>query len=217
MGITGESGIRCGKLIKGTVEKPCSREPPGDVLTPVAARKSSTARGGQVDLPPALVQILGDLAARLACAYHQHGAGRQHLRVMVLTCGHLTDVHGQSGTRCGKLRLWVSACCQHHIASFARHLLCLYQVALTSWLLPDRGDSDAAVKQGMKGRSVLLEVRHDVLSWEEAIRIVALIRKARKLSYPVRRVEGERIPPPAPPGLTHSALFKHEVCSALPG
>src|SRR6266849_6054646 len=131
MGITGESGIRCGKLIDGSVEKPCSREPPGDVLTPVAARKSSTARGGKVDLPPALVQILGDLAARLACAYHQHGAGRQHLRVMVLTCGHLTDVHGQSGTRCGKLRLWVSACCQHHIASFARHLLCLYQVALT--------------------------------------------------------------------------------------
>src|SRR6266851_9837796 len=217
MGSTGESGIRCGKLIKGTVEKPCSREPPGDVLTPVAARKSSTARGGQVDLPPALVQILGDLAACLACAYDQHGAGRKHLRVTVLTGVHLADVQWQSGTRCGKLRRWESACCEHHSASFERHLLCLYQVAVTSWLLSDRCDSDATPKGGVKGRSILLEVRHDVLSWQKAIWIVALIRKARKLCHPVRRVEGERIPTPAPPGLTHPTLFQHEVCSALLG
>src|SRR5712692_8502879 len=141
----------------------------------------------------------------------------KHLRVTVLTCVHLADVHWQSSTRCGKLRLWKSACCEHHIASFERHIICLYQVAVTSWLLSDRCDSDAALERGVKGRSVLLEVRHDVLSWEKAIWIVALIRKARKLGHPVRRVEGERIPALTPPGLTHPTLFQHEVCSALLG
>src|SRR5438132_14316429 len=94
---------------------------------------------------------------------------------------HLADVHRQSSTRCGKLRLWKSACCQHHIASRDRHLLCLYQVAVTSWVLSDSGDSDAAVERGVKGRSVLLEVVHNLLAWEKAIWIVALVRKARKL------------------------------------
>ena len=68
---------------------------------------------------------------------------------------HLADVHGQSGTSFRKLRLWKSACCQHHIASRERQLLCLYQVAVTSWVLSDSGDSDAAVEWGMKGRSVV--------------------------------------------------------------
>jgi len=163
------------------------------------------------------MQIFGDLAARLACAYDQNGARRKCLRVTVLTRMHLADVHGQSGTSCGKLRLWKSACCQHHIASFERHLLCLYQVAVTSWFLSDSGDSDATPKGGMKGRSVLLQVRYNVLSWQKAIWIVALVRKAWELGHTVGRVEGERIPPPTPPGLTHPTLFKHEVCSALLG
>src|SRR5438270_10179171 len=82
------------------------------------------------------------------------------------------------------------------MASRERHLLCLYQVAVTSWVLSDSGDSHAAVERGMKGRSVPLEGVHNLLTWEKAIWIVVLVRKARKLGHPVRRVEGERIPPP---------------------
>src|SRR5689334_17310856 len=129
----------------------------------------------------------------------------------------LIEVGGQSGTCWGKLRLWKCACCQHHIASRQLHLLRLYQVAVTSWVLSEGGDLDTAVKRGMKGRSVPLEVVHNLLTWEKAIWIVVLVRKARKLGHPVRRVEGERIPTPTPPGLSHLTLFKHEVGSALLG
>src|SRR5258708_19741283 len=100
---------------------------------------------------------------------------------------HLADVHWQSSTGCRKLRLWIRACCEHHIPSFERQIVCLHKVAVASWLLSYSSDSDTALERGVKGRSKLLEVRHDVFSREEAIWIVALIWKTSKLGHPVRR------------------------------
>src|SRR5688572_16546348 len=90
-----EFDIGGGKLIDGSVEKPHLREPPSDILASIAKRNSCTTRCGQVDLPPVLVQLLGNLEARLARPHHQNRTWRKRVRVTILARMDLLDVCGQ--------------------------------------------------------------------------------------------------------------------------
>ena len=60
---------------------------------------------------------------------------------------------------------------------------------------------------------VALQVRHDSVAGHEAIGIALIVRMAGQLQGPVRRDQAEAVPP-VPPGLTHPALFEHDVRNA---
>ena len=96
------AGPRAGRqVVDGPVEPAHRPQPEREVPAPVAARRPPTAADRQVDRPPRAPQLLGDLAARLAAADHQHRPGRQGRRVAVGVGDDLRDV-GRQVRRAGR-------------------------------------------------------------------------------------------------------------------
>jgi len=49
-------------------------EPPVRVLAAITARRPASTTDGEVDFSTGLIKFLGNLCARLAASYYQHGA-----------------------------------------------------------------------------------------------------------------------------------------------
>ena len=63
---------RRGELVRGAIEEAGLPKPPDDVPTANAAGHPRASTAGEEDLPPGLVQLLGQLASGLAAADDQH-------------------------------------------------------------------------------------------------------------------------------------------------
>ena len=73
------------------------QDPVEDVLAAVPPRGLGAGRDRQVDLPAGVEQVLGDLAAGLPGAHHQHGAVGELLRAAVFVAVELADVPRKCG------------------------------------------------------------------------------------------------------------------------
>src|SRR5690349_6466465 len=127
----------------------------------------------------------------------------------------LVDGLGDRSTAWRQLRLYIRTGGEHDVSSSIRQFVCLHQIAITSRLLADGEGPDTTLERSPKRLSVLLQVRHNIVSREKTIWIIALILKAWKLCHPVWGGKGERIPAFLAPGLTDLPLFKHNMGQSL--
>ena len=98
MRVAAEFCLRRGQLVHGPVEKAHVHQPPHDVLAAIAARRTAgPGANAQVNLAPALIQLLSDLAAGLARTDDQHGTGRQLLRIPIVAGMDLHNTRRQVG------------------------------------------------------------------------------------------------------------------------
>jgi hypothetical protein len=80
----------------GLVEESGLQRPPHDVAVAEPARQPRRAAACHHDVAPGLVQLLGDLEARLPCTDDQHAAVRQRVRSPVSRDVELVERLGQS-------------------------------------------------------------------------------------------------------------------------
>jgi hypothetical protein len=106
----GRIGDRFGRLIvEPELDRPLMR-----VASPVPARDPRDPAGGQQHVAPGHGQLVGDLGARLAAAYDQHGSGRQTGRAAVPSRIALVDVGRQPGGQSRDDRTALTAAGDHH-------------------------------------------------------------------------------------------------------
>src|SRR6516225_10842061 len=89
--------------------------PPVGILAPIAAGNTSGTTHGQVDLSPALVQLLGDLRPRLPTAHHQHRTIGQRLWIAVLIGMNLLYLMRKVRIECWNLWLLVQPSSDDHV------------------------------------------------------------------------------------------------------
>ena len=100
-----------------------------NVLAPVAAWSPSGTAHAEVYLAPTLIELFGDLAARLGRADDEHRAGRQRRWIAVLAGVKLLDLRWQVGAEGWDLGLLEEACGDHDIGRLNGSLVGVHQVA----------------------------------------------------------------------------------------
>ena len=90
-----EPCARLRQVLDAIVEVARRVEPPDDVVVPDPPRGPARAAARQEDVATRLVELLGDLAARLPAADHEHRARRQLAGVAVVLHVDLEQVAGQ--------------------------------------------------------------------------------------------------------------------------
>jgi len=82
--------------------------PPDDVATAVPAHHAAVTSDGEVDLAPAFLEVLGDLAAGRGRPYHQDRPGRKLTGVAVTTRVDLKRPmrHGRGEPRDRRALIW---------------------------------------------------------------------------------------------------------------
>ena len=167
---------------------------PGDAVPPPPAPwQTAGAADREPDIAARPVQLLGDLAAGLPGADDQDAARRQHVRALVVVGGKLLQAARQAFGNGRDMRRLVCARRHDDIARAVNVLACLHleSVART----PHRQHLDPAAHRRAEGRRPALEMAHQFVSLEEAVRVAARIFGARQRDRPVRRDGAERIPP----------------------
>ena len=165
------------------------------------------------------MQLLGDLAAGIGAADHQHRPGRQGTGIPVVAGVQLRDFRGQGATegrRLGELkRARGDDDGGRRVGGAVRGG---HAVALAVPRRIDGRDLHPAAHRGLEAGRVLLQVAHHVRTGHEPVRIAPLIREARQPDRPVGGHEREGVPPPVPPGRRDlRGLFQHHVRTALLG
>ena len=155
------------------------------------------------------MDLLGDLATGLAAPNHQHRTARQVRRVAVTLDVDLEQVRGEGGRSCRSVGPLVGAGAEHHCLGLDLPGRRLQEEAPVPAGL-ERGDPDTFLHRRFAAGRVALQVGDDSVAGHEAIGIALIVRMAGQLQGPVRRDQAEAVPP-APPGLTHLALFEHDV------
>src|SRR5713101_8483801 len=89
-------------------------EPPEKVVVAEPARRPPRPAAGEEDVATGFVQLLRDLASRLATADHQYGAGRQLRRVAVVLDVDLQEVGGKRGRSGRSMRVLIRPGAQNH-------------------------------------------------------------------------------------------------------
>ena len=102
-------GARRRQLVHGTRKEAKLRQPLHDILAPIAARHAAGAAAhAQVDLAPAQVQLLGDLAAGLRRPHDQYGARGSRAGLRYASDGSWRMAAGKLALKCGILGCWNS-------------------------------------------------------------------------------------------------------------
>jgi hypothetical protein len=185
-------------------------QPIDDVAPPIAARGARRAADRQVHATTGQVQVLGDLAAGLTGADHQHLAGRQRLRVAVLRRVKLRDGLGQPLGPARNARRVVPAGRDHDllgeaVAGAGRHV----ETALRARLQANRRDPFA--QRRLKEANIVLEVPHDLVLQHEPMRIGTAVREPGQPTLPVGRDQAEGIPAVLAPLVPDAVLLQHDV------
>ena len=104
------------KVLAWDVEQAAPPEPEHDVAAPVPAGHAPDPAGGEEDDATGLRQILGDLAAALGAANHQHRSRRERRRMAVVGRVHLHQMGGQGAGH--RRAAWAvqAAAGDHHVA-----------------------------------------------------------------------------------------------------
>jgi hypothetical protein len=161
------------------------------------------------DLASGLVQLLCDLAARLAAPDDEHMTRRQLPRAPVVLDVDLEQAGRQRRRPRRTVRALVGAGAEHDRPRGDRAARGV-QVEAAAGAWPDPSDLDPFPHRGVDGRGIALQVAHDLVAWHEAVGIVLVVGVAGKLDAPVRGDEAEAVPAPAP-GLPDAASLEHDM------
>jgi hypothetical protein len=155
------------------------------------------------------VQLLGDLAAGLTAADHEHRAGWKRGRISVVVDVQLKQPGGQRGSGGRPVGPLVGSGREHHAPG--------PQVALRGGeeeaVLPGAFDGlhlDALAERSADRLRVALQRGDDLVAGHVPVRAVPVVRIARELDGPVWRDQAEAVPA-IPPGLTDPASFEDHV------
>ncbi len=188
---------------------------PGDHVTaPVEARDPRRGAHRQVHLAAGQVQVLGDLAAGLAGAHHQHRSLGQGVRITIGGGVQLGQVVGQ-GVGAGRhLGLVVDAHRHDHPVGAQRAPVGAHPVAAAG-SRRDLLHGDAFPQRRRKGSPEALHPGDDLVLDHEAVRVVAVIGVAGQPALPVRRDQGEAVPAFVFPGVEGLVLFQHQMVDVM--
>src|SRR6516225_8496055 len=120
---------------------PC--EPVVDIFSAIASRYAAGASDREIDLPAALVELLGDLRTGLSGADDEHCTTRQGRRIPVLARMNLQNVRRNVRAEERNSRRLIEASRDDYIIGFVVTFTCTYDISLA---LPfHTEDFDAAV------------------------------------------------------------------------
>src|SRR5262250_3933944 len=126
------------------IKRPHPCEPVVDILSAIASRYAAGAADREIDLPSALVQLLGDLRTGLSGADDEHCTTRQGRRIPVLARVNLQDVRRNVRAEERNSRRLREASRDDYIIGFVVTFICTYDKTLV--LLFHTEDFDAAVQ-----------------------------------------------------------------------
>jgi hypothetical protein len=158
------------------------------------------------------VELLGDLAAGLAAADHEHRTVRELGRALVVPRVELEEVAGEGRGAGGAVGALVGAGAEHDGAGGEASGRGLEHEAFVLDRL-QRLDVDALAHGRVAAGGVALEVVDDLVAQHEAVGVVAVVAVARERHAPVRRHEAEAVPA-VPPRLADPAALEHDVVDA---
>src|SRR5215470_6139999 len=171
------------------IKHPNRCEPVVDILSAIASRYAAGAADREIDFPSALVELLGNLRTGLSGADDEHCTSRQGRRIPVLAGVNLQDVRRNVRTEERNSRRLIEASRDDYIIGFVFTFTCTYDKSLT--LLFHTEDFDAAVHGQGEAFDVVVEVLDGLLLRHEAVRIVAVVFRARHAHLEVGRYESE--------------------------
>jgi len=160
------------------------------------------------------MQVLGDLAAGLAGAHHQHRAVGQGVRVAVgggVQLNHPVWQRGRAGRHLG---LVIDADRHDHPVGAQLAPVGAQPVAAAGsrcYLL----HGDAFAQRRLEVGPEALHPGDDLVLDHEAVRVVAVIGVAGQLALPVRRDQGKAVPAFVFPGVEGLVLFQHQVIDVV--
>ena len=154
------------------VEEPRLERPPRQVPATEPAGEPRSPPTGQGDITACQVQLLGDLAPRLAAADDQHRTRRQFRRVAVVLDVDLQQILRERG-RSWPVGPLVGAGAEDHCPGDD-----LAGRRLEEETTFGPGPSEVASmpsRTGAPNPAVALEVRHDLVPWHEAVGVAAVV------------------------------------------
>src|SRR5579859_1158990 len=207
--VSDQTGGQRRQIRRGAVPEARLDDPPDQVVVPEHARSPAAAAAGEDDPAAGLVELLRQLAARLAAADDQHWPGRQRLGIAVLLRQQLRNGRGNTRRPRRQMGSLVAAGCDHDGPRLDR---------------PGgsfQGETGAGRVQGRDGAALpnrcleragpLLQVPYELVAGHEAVWFCALVTATWELHGPVRRDQAERVPPPRPPCLGDAARLEDDV------
>ena len=152
---------------------------------------------GEHHVPAGVVQLLSELAARLAAAYDEHPSGRQRLLVSVVVDVDLRQVVWERLGGGGPMLTLKGAgreddCVRSYFAGGR------VQHEPSIWQRIDRRDVDLLLHRGVRIGRVALQVRHDLVARHEPIWVRPVVVPVGQLHRPVGRDKAEAVPQAAP-------------------
>ncbi len=186
--------------------------PPGDVAIAEAARRPGRLPAGENYLAAGLVQLLRDLAAGLAAADYEH-APRAAAPARCGSPGRRSaggraagSTRPPDGARADR-RPWPGP---------PRRRAGRRPMSRERSRLPQPlhgGNRDAFPDGRFEARRVALQVRDDLVTWHEAVRVRPVVVAAGKPNHPVRRHQAEAVPAPSP-RLAYASPLEHDMVNA---
>jgi hypothetical protein len=197
--VRGEPRERVGKGGGRLIHEPALDHPPDDVASSRPAREPRRSTAGEEHLAAGAEELLGELTPGLAAAHHEHAARRQAGGVAIVLDVDLQQVGGQGRRALRSMSPLVRAGRDDDGPGPD-----IPGRGPDDESLPERDirlqrcDLDALTHRRTEARGVPLQVRHDLVAWHVAVRIVAGVGAAGEPNGPVRRDETEGLPPAAP-------------------
>ena len=194
--------------VERLIEEPGVDRPPHEIAVADTPRDPGSASAREHDVASGLVQFLGDLAARLAAADHQHVPLGKSRRVRVARDVEHGDVDGERGKPLRPVGPLERAARRGEHAGADRPVRGVELEPVVD--RAHAGHLDAGAHGQSLPVRVALEERDDLVARHVAVRLVAVVRAAGKVDRPVGRDQPKRVPPRTP-GRADAVPFQHDV------
>jgi hypothetical protein len=207
-----EPRLRSWKRIDRCVEETRLEQPPDEIPSADATWDPRCPTAGKHDIPSRFVQLLGDLASRLAASNDEHRSRRKRLFVAVVVDVDLEQLRWKRVRSSEPVGALKSPGCEHHRLGAELTAGGMEdKPALRTRL--DRTDVHVLSHGSLECRGVAFEIAHHLVPRHEPIRVGPVVVSVGKLDAPVRRHEAEAVPAVAP-GLTDPATLENNVLDA---
>ncbi len=185
-------------------------QPFDHVLATITARHPRRIADAQVHLAAGEMKVLGDLAAGLPAADHQHCPWRELCRITIGRGVDLYDIGRETFGAARYDRNLIAAGCDHHLVGDVDTAGRLQREAVVR-IAPKALDHDTFAQWRCEGGDEAVDVIDDLVANHETVGIVARVGKAWKLTLPIRRHQAKRVPAFGPPGMAGTLLLEHDV------
>ena len=210
-----QSSRRRGQRAERQVEEGGLVQPADDVAAAGPPRRPGRPPAREEHVAARLVQLLSNLAARLAAADHQHSPRRKCRGIAVILGVDPQHPGRERGGTIGAVRALVGA--RAHDNRVGLHVACCRaEQEATRRSRFQSVDADSLVDGRSEARCIAFQVADDLVTRHEALGILACVARSRQAHRPVRCHEAEAVPAIAP-GLTNLSALQDDVIDAVLG